>query len=184
MTPKKVSRSEAQPPVHHRPLSDYRIGFERGHESAMWDAMIFCSQTKSPQPEWLSDALIKYGKDRINKIPIKKRGRGRPRQNAVVAAFIFNAVNRYRESYTIFGRAQKFRKLSQDQAIETVKQEVYALYRERLSTGAIKARYREGRKIVTDPTYYVSPHLEPPLTEGAKEGARAADRLFETLSKT
>ena len=143
-------------------LAWFQDGFERGLDSALWDAVIFCVQTETQQPEWLRDALMKYAKDRINGIPLKKRGRGHPESSLILRTFIFESVNHWREQKIVFGRAQQPRPFSWDRAFKRVQKELEEAHNLSLSPGAIRAAYNGIKKILADPKspYIVSPFAD------------------------
>jgi hypothetical protein len=134
-------------------------GYGSGHESALWDAVLFCEQTNTPKPAWVRDALERYAKDRVNARPFKKR-MGR-RSYPLLDVYIFELVNHWRNQHRIFRQKGKSRRFSYERAFERVKEELVAVFNHHLSDGALRAAYKRGKKILSEPdAYHASPFLE------------------------
>jgi hypothetical protein len=93
-----------------------------GRDTAFWDAVLFCAQTKTPMPPWVSVVMEKYAKDRINGVPLKKK-EGRP-AHLSQDAHIYGSVNWWREQRRAFGRQSKPRPFSFTEALKRVQVEL------------------------------------------------------------
>lgn len=126
-------------------------GFDDGHESAMLDAVLFCEQTNIPKPPWVRDALHKFLRDRIERVPSPKKI-GRP-SHPLRDIYIYDSVNWWRQQKIIFGQKGKTRPFSFDRAFAMVRNEL-AERGYHLSPGAIRAAYKRGKQILSEPHIY------------------------------
>lgn len=62
----KVQASRWQEHVESR-LRYCKNAFDEGTELGLWDALLFCHDTKEPLPKWLIEALVNYAKRKYGK---------------------------------------------------------------------------------------------------------------------
>lgn len=132
--------------------------YDDGHDSAFWDAILFCEQTSTSKPPWLHEAIEKYAKDRINIKPLRKRREGRP-SNTLRDLSIAHSVDTWRKEQILFGKEKKLRRVSYPWCFEMVRRE-FASKGTNLSLRTIEIAYRKGKKLRKTRDYYVSPFLE------------------------
>jgi hypothetical protein len=160
----------------------FEQGFETGHESAFWDAVLFCELTGIRKPEWVHDALVQYAWDRIRGLPLKKKKKKEVNQLSRDIG-IFVIVNEARMKTGKFGRKSAARKVGKQGAYvapgpkarlrqmslsrgRQIAQKLLAEDGHNLSIGAIRAAYeRAERKLSTHGFYGSSPFLEIPAME-------------------
>lgn len=139
-------------------LGDCKRGYDRGYESAFWDAVLFCEQTSTPKPAWVYEKLQKYAIERIQCHPSQKRPG--PHSHHFFDLYVFESVSDWRDESRIFGRKKKPRRFSFDEAFKMVQEELR--HRDRhVEIGLIRAAYRRGKKMRSDPdSYYASMYMQ------------------------
>jgi hypothetical protein len=136
-------------------LVDAKKGYDAGHESGFWDAVLICKQMSTDHPAWVRDVLEKYARDRINGVPVKKRV-GRP-TNWLRDAYIYTSVNMWREESRAFGRSGKPRRFSFNEALKKVQEELKV---ENLDLPGLRVAYKRFKKRLLTGSYLGSPFLE------------------------
>jgi hypothetical protein len=134
-------------------LALFEQGYDSGNQRALWDAIIFCNDTSTPQPMWVREVLVGL----INGRQPKKSKGGRP-HDWLQDFIIYDSVNRWREERRGFGKGKKTKNFSYNEAYEEVRKE---LGWHEDSNGTIRAAYKRARKAKSMPNaYYVSPSQE------------------------
>jgi hypothetical protein len=133
-------------------LAHIKKSYDEGNETAFWDAVLFCEQTGSPKPTWVSEELDKYARDRINRVPLKNKA-GRP-ADLSQHAHIYGSVDWWRKQRRGFGRQSKPRNFSFTEAFKKVQAEL-AKEGVNLQLPSLRAAYDRAKK-----RSYLSPFLD------------------------
>jgi hypothetical protein len=134
-------------------LSEFKLAYDGGNSRGLWEAIVFCNDTRTPQPEWVRDTLIGL----INGRTLKRKN-GRP-SDWIDDLQIFYEVEYWRQQRIVSGKVKKTKGFSKLQAFEMIRQKKGWT---KESIGTIREKYERAREAMTrDPKPFVSPFLEP-----------------------